>query len=350
MSEASSLATVVVVPRERFSTTPVFFDGLLANTADDVALVYVEGGGPGLARDAPAFRHRRGRVDVVRREHYLSPNEARNLGFAHVDTKYAAFIDNDVVVEPGWLEALVAYAEETGAEVVGPLYLDGDPAEAIIHMAGGEARIREAGGITEMFEEHRYRFVPVKDVEIAACRGPTDVVEFHCMLVESAFLRSIGGFDEGFLNTREHVDFCLGVQKAGGAVHLEPATRVAYALGASADAPPPPMTLADVPYYLLRWSEAWSRATFAHADRKWGLTEDHQRFFDVWLTPHRRRPLMPVRRWARRLLGARLGDRSMDGAERAIARWGERRRRAAQASSDRKSSNLPPASRGISST
>jgi len=56
-----------------------------------------------------------------------------------IDTKYAVFMDNDVLVHPGWLERLYACAEETGAGIVGPLYLWGADAQAdTIHMAGGE--------------------------------------------------------------------------------------------------------------------------------------------------------------------------------------------------------------------
>jgi len=36
-------------------------------------------------------------------------------------------VDNDVIVSPGWLEALVACAGETGATVVSPLICQGTP-------------------------------------------------------------------------------------------------------------------------------------------------------------------------------------------------------------------------------
>ena len=35
------------------------------------------------------------------------------LGLERATTLYVAFLDNDVVVEPGWLEALVRCAEES---------------------------------------------------------------------------------------------------------------------------------------------------------------------------------------------------------------------------------------------
>jgi GT2 family glycosyltransferase len=41
--------------------------------------------------------------------------------------KYVVFIDNDVLVTPGWLGSLVRRTEETGAWLVGALYCFGEP-------------------------------------------------------------------------------------------------------------------------------------------------------------------------------------------------------------------------------
>lgn len=349
VDKPSSLATVVVVPRERFSIARQSLECLLANTDERVPIIYVDGGGPKSLGDTLAKVKREGGFHIIRRDYFLSPNEARNIGFSPVKTKYAAFIDNDVEMEPGWLETLVRCAEEQDAAVVGPLYLDGNPEDEIIHMAGGKSSVKEVNGVIRMYEEHRHAHVPLKDVDLEACRGPTDVVEFHCLLVARAFLESLGGFDEGFLNTREHVDFCLSVVKAGGGIHMEPATKVTYLIGSGPARPPPRFSWPDIPFYLLRWSEAWSLSTLAHANAKWGLTEDHRSFIDAWLIPHRRLALMPFRRWVRRCLGKSLGDRAMDFLERRIASRGERKRPAVQATSERKSSYLPLGSRGISS-
>jgi hypothetical protein len=55
-----------------------------------------------------------------------------------------AFIDNDVIPERGWLEALRRCMDETGAWIVGPLYCEGEPDAAVAHMAGGEAHFEES--------------------------------------------------------------------------------------------------------------------------------------------------------------------------------------------------------------
>jgi len=60
---------------------------------------------------------------LIRTEHFLSPNQARN-SVAQVDTKYVVFVDNDLLVQrAGW--KISQCADETGAWVVGPLYFEG---------------------------------------------------------------------------------------------------------------------------------------------------------------------------------------------------------------------------------
>jgi len=114
--------TIVTVPREHFSSAALSLERLLERTGSPRRLVYIDGGSP---------RHWRRRLEELASEHdftlvrtdcFLTPNEARNIGLRFVDTKFVAFVDQDVVVSPGWLEALEGCAADTGASVVGPIY------------------------------------------------------------------------------------------------------------------------------------------------------------------------------------------------------------------------------------
>ena len=87
------------------------------------------------------------------------------------------------------------------------------------------------------------------------------------MLAGRSILEAIGGFDEEMLNTREHLDFCLEVMKGGGTIWFEPDSVVTYVPG-------PPFKWYDVPFYMLRWSDAWERRSLDHFRVKWDLTED----------------------------------------------------------------------------
>ena len=113
--------TIVVVPRERFSCTQRSLESIVTETREPYELVYVDGGSPPACRKYLCEQANTLGMKLVRRNHYLSPNQARNIGWREVQTKYTVFIDNDVIVTSGWLESLVRCAEETDAGIVGPL-------------------------------------------------------------------------------------------------------------------------------------------------------------------------------------------------------------------------------------
>src|SRR5262249_62136194 len=87
---------------------------------------------------------------------YLSPVEARGLAPPQADTEFVCFVDTAVVFPRGWLNRLLRCADETEAWAVGPLSFNGNPADGLIHMAGGEARIVEEHGRRAFFEQHRF--------------------------------------------------------------------------------------------------------------------------------------------------------------------------------------------------
>jgi glycosyltransferase involved in cell wall biosynthesis len=139
------LVSVVVVPRERLSWRGMH--AYFEHTPSVAQVIFVDAGAP---------RRLRRELEAAGREHgfelvggrHLTPNEARNAGFAAVSAgaDYVVYLDNDVYVTPGWLEALVRCAEETGAGVVGPLTCEGEPLGEIIHAAHGDVSIEEDGG------------------------------------------------------------------------------------------------------------------------------------------------------------------------------------------------------------
>ena len=255
--------TIVVVPRDHFSDTRESLESIYANSDARFDLVYVDGNSPpAIAR----YLHEQSvarRFKLIRCERYLSPNHARNLGAKDVQTRYIVFIDNDVIVAPGWLGALLRCADETGASITGPLNFEGRPLHTEVHFSGGEARIEETqvGGRTQRrIVDKIFKNVPKE-------RQRTGCAEFHCMMVKTEDFRRVKGLDENMLSTRENLDFCMAIAAAGGSIYIEPRSRVTYLA-------PVPMSLADVPYFALRWSDAWDLASFQHLRTKWRLDED----------------------------------------------------------------------------
>jgi GT2 family glycosyltransferase len=312
---SSGDVTIVVVPRERFSEAPQSLDSLLRNTAPPFSMVYIDGGSPRRVRRCIDQRAREYGFRVVRSRRYLSPNEARNIGLQHVATRYVAFTDNDLHVRPGWLERLVACAEETGASLVGPLYHQVSSAGELIHMAGGDAAIEVREGRRSLRQGHHLS-AAATDAARGLTRRPTELVEFHCMLARSDALRRLGGLDPKLLSTPEHIDLCLGVQAAGGAIYLEPEAKVTY-MG------PGPLSWYDLPYFLLRWSDEWTGASLRHFRDKWRLAKDDAflREHASWIHDLRVDVSYRWRSPLRRIFGSRSAHQVEPWLERRVARW-----------------------------
>jgi len=294
----SGQVTIVVVPRERFSFTRPSLESLYQWTDGAVELIYVDGGSPSPFKDYLEQESGRRGFRLIRTDHFLSPNRARNLALGYVKTRYVVFVDNDILFFPGWLEALRRCAEETGAWIVAPVCCVGEGEENIVHIAGGEARIEERDGGRFLHEHHRFAGARLSDIRYELRREPCELAEFHCMLVRADVFGRVGLLDEELLSSPEHIDLCLQVRGAGGTVFFEPSSVVSYV-------PPLRFSKADLRYFLLRWSEVWNRASLIRFRLKWNLCEDDPflRAHDDWLRRHRQMFLTPSRDFLRPLLG-----------------------------------------------
>jgi GT2 family glycosyltransferase len=263
--------TIAVVPRERFNYTRASLEALYRYTDPPLRVVYVDGGSPSRVQRYLESAARDRGFDLIRSDGLLAPNRARNLALAKARTKYALFIDNDVIVSPGWLLPLVRCAEETNAAVVCPLVCESPPFHSTIHFAGGDAHIdivqREGRVERRLVETILRQGQRVADVRHELRRVQTEVAEFHCMLVRTSVFDRLGSFDEATLTVLDNVDFCMDVVRAGGLIYLEPASIVTFAGYA-------PLAVSDIPFYLLRWNNRWALATLHHLRDKWELTED----------------------------------------------------------------------------
>lgn len=250
MGAAGPRATIVVSLRERWALTEAALDGIVANTPLPYRLVLLDAGAPAWLRDVLAQRAREWNLEVIRCDGATWPQEARARFVAErlPETEFTVFIDNDVDVTPGWLDALLACADETGAGIVGPLYLWGDGIAAPrIHMAGGRLVERAVPGGRTYDESHQLFDTELARHEATLTRSRCGFLEYHCMLVRTALLREPGIVDAGIRAVHEHIDLCLEVRKRGHETWWEPRARVNYL--AFAD-----YTLEDLPVLRVRWA------------------------------------------------------------------------------------------------
>ena len=260
--------TVCVVPREKFSHAVASLRSVLAATPPPTRVVYVDGGSPEPVRAELARLAAAHDFTLLRTDHYLSPNEARNSAIGHVHTDYALFVDNDVFVSEGWVAALETAADEHAAAAVAPAYgiTSGSLDWARVHHAGGYNHIDEVDGarvhdVTRFLEENADRMV------LAGLEArETEQVEFHCFLVRTDALIALGGFDENMMAVHEHLDFSMRLREQGGSIWLEPSVFATYIVGSP--------SWSDRPYQLLRWSRGWTETSIRHFATTWDLQPD----------------------------------------------------------------------------
>ena len=152
---------------------------------------------------------------LVRRAVNGGPGAARNTGLAEVTTPLVAFVDADTTPTPSWLEPLLAHFDDARVGLVAPRVTAPDPgpgatvvdrydtARSPLDLGPTEARVRA---------RTRVSYVPAA-----------------AMVVRTAAIREIGGFDED-LRVGEDVDLVWRLDEAGWRCRYEPGATVTHAV------------------------------------------------------------------------------------------------------------------------
>ncbi len=178
-----------------------------------------------------------GSVDLVRRAfpEVEILETGRNLGFAGGNNAAfrslrgrgfdnVVFLNNDTVVDPGFLQPLVETLRDGWVGIVAPkiLYMD-DPSH--IWYAGGV--VSRATGLIEHIgirQPDGPRFVAPKPVGYATgC----------CLAMRCRDFEAVGGFDEHFGMYGEDVDLSMKVRERGLVVMYQPASRIWHRVSAA---------------------------------------------------------------------------------------------------------------------
>jgi GT2 family glycosyltransferase len=280
---ASARTTIVMTARERHDLAVSALQSVVDNTPRPYRLVYVDSGSPPWLGEILAQRAGEWGVEICRAEPGLWPNQIRKQIAPSIDTEYVVFMDNDVSVRPHWLERLVACADETGAGIVGPLVLIGSgSAGGKIHMAGGRLRTTPAAGGRVLEEWHSYADRNPEDVRGELERGPSDFLEYHCLLMRTKLAKEVLPFDDRIVCVHEHIDTALAARKAGYTLYFEPSVEVTY-LAYNA------YKLEGLPFFRARWGRAASEASIQAFCAKWNVIDDERSFGGVraFLERHR---------------------------------------------------------------
>lgn len=275
--------TIIVTQRDRFSLTKASLESILNDySAYPFQLIYVDGNSPSEVSkylQQKANKHRF--MTLIRQERYLRSNEARNLALPLTETAdYLVFIDNDVIVEPGWLKKLVRCAEIEQAAIVSPLILESGSRlrDRKIYSAGVQTKLHKKHfGQTCLESTLLMHGAKLSEISSTAKRSRVNAVESRCMLIRQS-LMNVVNLDEAFDNLEDYIDICLQTTELGGKIFVEPSSMVTYLN-------PNLITCFDqddLQLYFYKWNEGSVRDLLAHAQFKWNLSESDPYIWKIW--------------------------------------------------------------------
>jgi GT2 family glycosyltransferase len=212
---ASSRATIVIPSLGQAHLLYQTLESLLATFAEEpFELVIVDNASDG---ETLTFLDRLRNVHVQRNERNLGFGAACTIGARLARARYVCFLNNDTMVTPGWLQALVATLErEPDCGAVG---------SRLIHTDG---RLQEGGG-TIWRDGSGWGYGRGLDPTApeVSYRREVDYCSAASLLVRRELFLELGGFDERYAPAYyEDTDLCLGIWAAGSKVVYEPRSTV----------------------------------------------------------------------------------------------------------------------------
>jgi GT2 family glycosyltransferase/SAM-dependent methyltransferase/glycosyltransferase involved in cell wall biosynthesis len=157
-------------------------------------------------------------VRVVTSGENLGFAKGCNLGAREARGQYLCFLNNDTLVLPGWLRAMVEC-------------IQADPQIGIVgnlQIFPGTEKVQQAGivcGAHDIVRSIYNNELPADHPAVQKSRE-FQFIAGSCMLIKKEFFERLGGFDESYRNSCEDVDLCMKVRAAGRKVFFCPQSRI----------------------------------------------------------------------------------------------------------------------------
>ena len=257
--QTSEHCTIIVTPRDRFSSTQRCLEHIFQNTPESFELIVVMGGAPPKIREDLTNRFK-SKCRFIFEPDFLNTGKLRNIGLHETKTRLAICLDTDVFVRPNWLSPLIQCQLETNASMVTPLVLDRDD---LIHTAGNNLFITYANGNAYASMELRYANQKVYE-STNIKRQEVDFGEVHCQLVVVETALALGVYDER-LREGNDMDSGLTWSKAGHLMMAEPKSMVYLYY------PDLLETVEDIPLYVWKWDIPAVMQSYDILKEKWNI-------------------------------------------------------------------------------
>jgi hypothetical protein len=216
-------AFIVVVNWNGAALLPACLSALTAQEPRPRVLVVDNGSTDGSAEVVAGFLG----VEWLSLDRNAGYAEANNLGIRRgldEGARWLGVVNPDVVVQPGWLAALVAAGEaHPEAGLLGGLLLFG----------GEPDRVNSTGLVLDRIGRVKDRDFGVALAALATPEGPVTGLTGGALLLRAEALREIGLFDPGYWAYYEDADLSLRAARRGFQTRYVPAARALHGYGKS---------------------------------------------------------------------------------------------------------------------
>lgn len=162
----------------------------------------------------------------LRNEQNLNFGPASNQGARQANAEYLLFLNNDTILQPGWLEPLLEdFRTFPGIAATGPMLVypeDGIFGHRVQHLGVYVSPLN--------FINHLYEGIPASS-PLARKRRFFQIITAACMLMPKKLFMDAGMFDEAYVNGFEDVDLCARLSHAGYRMTVNPDCRVVHLQG-----------------------------------------------------------------------------------------------------------------------
>jgi len=268
--------TIVVMPRDRFSSVAAAVGSIVENTAEPIELFVLDFGYTAAQKAAIASVCGPTRVQVVPCGRQIPLSAFREF-LPRIRTRVFAWVDNDTYVQPGWLTLALARMA-SGARVVLPVTLEREGLDTDRrrlplrnHISHAELREVTVDGVKYVFDYKPYRRAAPE--EIPQGGHTVDFFELHAFVAETEVFRQL---DLPPMVVREHIDLGIQLHRAGIPIWCEPGSIVHF------DNIHERPDWSDLRFFFFRWSETLIDQSHALFEERWGYRFYNEQFMKNW--------------------------------------------------------------------
>ena len=256
--EGPSVAIAFIV-REKFGWALAALRRIFKLVDTPFTVYFVDCGYPVVVRrEIDAFLAGRTNVVHIAAERFLYPNESLNLVIPRLQEDYLCIIQNDVLIEPGYMSAMLATFDEYACDMVWPMTFELQGSTRKPHRDDfTDTRIREIGGKLLVQVREPLPIVPPPPVR------QIQHFELHTLMMTARAANVVWPLP--VINTREHIDLAVHAFRRGMTVYANENACASYVL--------PPIRDYDQAFFQFRWNLNVARRSHVCVARRWNIEQ-----------------------------------------------------------------------------